>query len=64
MSKPSFGDRAIYVVGFRPEIGIDGIRGLRQLLKVALRRFGLRVTTIKEIPSQTESQPDAPGEYK
>jgi hypothetical protein len=57
-------NRPVYVIGLRPEPEVDGIRALRALLKIALRRFGLRATAIKEIPSQTESQPDASGDYK
>ncbi len=45
-SRPSF------TVVFRPLSGIDGIRALRQLLKAALRRHGLRAVSVKE-----ESQP-------
>jgi hypothetical protein len=32
------------------EPGVDGIRALRALLKVALRRFGLRAVDAREIP--------------
>jgi hypothetical protein len=33
---------------FRAEPEVDGIRALRQLLKVAPRRFGLKASDIRE----------------
>jgi hypothetical protein len=33
--------RPRFVITFSPEVGVDGIRGLRLLLKTARRRFGL-----------------------
>jgi len=40
----------IFVVAFRPTVaGIDPIRALRAVLKFALRRFGLRCTSAREI---------------
>jgi hypothetical protein len=39
-----------FVVVLKPTIaGIDGIRALRAVLKFALRRFGLRCTSAREI---------------
>jgi hypothetical protein len=39
-----------FVVVLKPTIaGIDGIRALRATLKFALRRFGLRCTSAREI---------------
>ena len=39
----------IYVVELRPEPGIDGVRALRALLKLGLRRFGLRCVRVEEL---------------
>jgi hypothetical protein len=33
----------------RAEPGVDAIRSLRALLKVALRRFGLRAVEVREV---------------
>jgi hypothetical protein len=41
-------DRPTYVLTLRPEKGIDGLRATKALLKFALRKFGLRVVTIRE----------------
>jgi hypothetical protein len=38
----------VFVVAFRPQANVDGFRALRALLKLALRRFGLRVIEIRE----------------
>jgi len=39
----------VFIVTLRSdEPGIDAIRSLRALLKLALRRFGLRCTDVKE----------------
>jgi hypothetical protein len=40
--------RPVFVVSFRPEKGIDGLRAFKALLKFALRKYGLRVVTMKE----------------
>jgi hypothetical protein len=39
-----------YLVRFRPEPGIDGIKALRMLLKIALRRLGLRALEVRQEP--------------
>jgi hypothetical protein len=39
-------DRQTFVVVLRPEPHVDPVKALRALLKVALRRFGLRAITI------------------
>jgi hypothetical protein len=44
-----------YVVWLRPRLGVDGIRALRGLLKVASRRFGLQAIHIEEI-SRSDSE--------
>jgi hypothetical protein len=36
------------VVHFRPEPGIDGPRAFKSLLKFALRKYGLRVVTMRK----------------
>jgi hypothetical protein len=50
--KPStrltFRARRAFVVHLRAEPGVDGIRALRALLKMALRRFGLRAVDVRE----------------
>ena len=38
----------VFVVRFRA-VGHDPIRGLRTLLKLALRRFGLRCVSVEQI---------------
>jgi len=46
---------AVYVLKLRARPGDDGIRNLRALLKVALRRFDLRCVSItQEAAEQTE----------
>jgi hypothetical protein len=38
-----------FIVHLRAERDVDAIRSLRALLKVALRRFGLRAIEVREI---------------
>jgi hypothetical protein len=45
-------DRPTFVLVVRPEPGVDPVRALRGLLKLMLRRFGLRCVTY--------SQPEVP----
>jgi hypothetical protein len=40
--------RSSFTVTLRPEVGVDGLRALRRLLKVALRSFGLRCVAVRE----------------
>jgi hypothetical protein len=42
-------ERPVFVIHLRPVRGVDDIRALRQLLKSALRRFGLRAVKISEV---------------
>jgi hypothetical protein len=42
--------RPIFVVKFRPEPGVDGVRSLRALLKIALRQHGLRCVGVRGLP--------------
>jgi len=45
-------DRPVFAVSFRPEKDIDGARAFKALLKVALRKYGLRVVTTREEQSK------------
>jgi hypothetical protein len=53
-AKPA-ADRPIFILELRPEPGcVDPVRALRALLKLALRRLGLRCVSAHE---STEKQP-------
>jgi hypothetical protein len=52
--------RLTFVLVLRPEKGIDGLRAIRALIKVALRKFGLRLVTIRE-DSRSTSRRDPGG---
>jgi hypothetical protein len=41
-------NRPVFTVNFRAERDIDGPRAFRALVKFALRKYGLRVVTMKE----------------
>jgi len=41
-------ERPVFVLELRPEPGVDPVLALRALLKVALRRFGLRCVAARE----------------
>ena len=41
-------DRPTFTLELRPEPGVDPVLALRALLKVALRRFGLRCVAARE----------------
>jgi hypothetical protein len=41
-------DRPTFTLTFRPEPGVDGARALRALLKIALRRLGLKCVAADE----------------
>jgi hypothetical protein len=45
-------DRPTFVITLRPEPGVDHIRALRALLKITLRRFGLRAIEAHEDRSE------------
>jgi hypothetical protein len=51
----------MFVVQLRAEPGVDGIRAFRALLKVALRRFGLRAVDAREIREPTALAGDNDG---
>jgi hypothetical protein len=46
--EPTAGERPVFVVHLRPAAGVDGKRALRALLKIALRRLGLKYLGIHE----------------
>jgi hypothetical protein len=55
---PAAKDRPVFALKFRAEPGIDAIKALRTLLKVSLRRFGLRAVDaveVQDIPKGTEN---------
>jgi hypothetical protein len=52
--------RRAFVVQLRAEPGIDGIRSFRALLKVALRRHGLRAIDVREIDERAFVFPSHP----
>ena len=41
-------ERPTFEMTLRPEPGVHGIRALKALLKVSLRRYGLRCISLKE----------------
>jgi hypothetical protein len=47
-------DRPTFVVTLRPEPGIDPIRALRRLLKVLLRGYGMKCTSVDQIDAKQE----------
>jgi hypothetical protein len=47
-------DRPVFTLQFRPEPRVDPFRALRGLLKLALRKFGLRcVSAIEGFDNET-----------
>jgi hypothetical protein len=56
MTRPS--DRPLYIITVKPEAGVDGVQALRSLLKVMLRRFGLRAVTITPRPPAPPCRPE------
>ena len=41
-------ERPTFVIRLQPMGGVDGVRALRQLLKLALRRLGLKAVEVRE----------------
>jgi hypothetical protein len=41
-------DRPTFVLVLRPLPGVDGLRAIRALIKIALRKFGLRCVMLRE----------------
>jgi hypothetical protein len=54
-------NRPIYELHLRPEPGINATSALRGLLKVALRRFGMKCVSCEEIPGSGNTPPDDSG---
>jgi hypothetical protein len=52
-TKPAAQERPTFVLELCPEPGVDPVRALRAVLKVALRRYGLRCVSARE---NTEEQ--------
>ena len=50
--------RPVFSIRVRAEPGVDAIKSLRALLKVSLRRFGLRAVDATEIQDPEEKQND------
>jgi hypothetical protein len=44
--------RPTFLLTLQPARGRDGIHGLRALLKIALRKFGLRAIAVREMPAK------------
>jgi hypothetical protein len=51
-------NRPVYELHLRPEPGVDAVRALRGVLKVALRQFGMKCTSCEEIPGSGNKPPD------
>jgi hypothetical protein len=54
--------RPAFSVTFAAQPGVDGIKALRAVLKLALRRFGLRAIDVRELhdePNKENSNDDA-----
>jgi hypothetical protein len=49
MRAPPPSPRPTFRLLLRAERGVDGVRALRSLLKVMLRRFGLRCISVEEV---------------
>jgi hypothetical protein len=47
-------DRPIFVMTLRPEPGVDPINALRRVLKVLLRGYGMRCTSVDQIDAKEE----------
>jgi hypothetical protein len=45
-----------FVVTLKPEPGVDATLALRALLKVSLRRFGLKCTAVEAAPTERPTQ--------
>ena len=51
-------DRPTFVMTLRPEPGVDPIRALRRVLKVLLRGYGMRCTSVDQIETKQEEPPN------
>jgi hypothetical protein len=55
-------NRPTYALRLRPEPGVDATSALRGLLKVALRRFGMKCVSCEEVSrSNGDTPPDDSG---
>jgi hypothetical protein len=45
----------VFVLTLEPKRGVDPIKALRALLKLALRRFGMRCVAVEEVANEGES---------
>jgi hypothetical protein len=54
-------NRPVYELHLRREPGVDAVRALRGVLKVALRQFGMKCVSCEKIPSSGNNPPDATG---
>ena len=52
MSPKPAQSRPTYLLTLRPKRGRDGVRELKALLKIALRRFGMRAIAVRELPAK------------
>jgi hypothetical protein len=50
-------NRPIYELHLRPEPGVDATSALRALLKVALRRFGMKCIGCEEVSRRSGNTP-------
>jgi hypothetical protein len=53
---PKASERPTFRLLLRPEPRTDAERALRALLKLALRRFGLRCVSIEKVPPQARGR--------
>jgi len=56
-------DRPVYVLELRPEPGINPVLALRALLKVTLRRFGMRCISARESSSEENGHEEEQTTY-
>jgi hypothetical protein len=55
-------DRPVYELHLRPEPGVDATSALRGLLKIALRRFGMKCINCEEASRRSGNKsPDDSG---
>jgi hypothetical protein len=55
-TKPAAKERPVYVLELRPEPGVDPVLALRALLKITLRRFGMRCISARESAEEEQQQ--------
>jgi hypothetical protein len=47
-------NRPLFTLTLRPEPGVDPINALRRVLKVLLRQYGMRCTSVDQIETNEE----------